>query len=441
MIIILVVIIMAASIMTLIYFAQRMMKSDKILDSISQYLSNKQYEEAVETGLKYLKKNNYSYPLFQKIAQAYEGLYQFRHAIEYYEKSLVFLSEEINNYLRHDVYNKLGELYTTIRDPTSALGYYNLVLKENGHNMKALFFSARLLYEQKQLLKSRDRLEIYLRVRPREIAPLLLLANVLYEMKEYKKSIEILDILSVIEDEIVSLRVNDILLLLAKNFIALKSYAKAISSIKKLLDKGAMLAEAVPLYVIALLGSEKIEQAMLFFNDNQSLLIPDKKLELMYLIAQARFDEGDIYPAIDTWKEISVENPAYLDIKDILEKVNVLFENPILQNYFTIDEERFQEFIIKKFLTSKNNIIQRGKEFWIIQSGKSTVILYRKAHQITQEILNDMGDSIIANALFGSKSNIYALYGIDESCKYDKFYKSIKEISGDQFLNFFNLSD
>lgn len=413
---------------------------DNILDGITRLIAMKKYEEAVETGLKYLKKNNSSYAMLQKIAQAYEGLYQYRRAIEFYEKSLVLLSKSIHNDLRYDIYNKIGGLYTMIRDQDSALGYYNLVLRENEHNMKALFFSAKLLYSQKDFKKSRERLETYLKFRPREIAPLLLLSNVRYELGEYRKSLEILHQLSTINDELVTLRDDEILMLSACNHMALGSYQEAMSFLKIILGRRSMLEKAVPLYIAALLRNKETDKAMIFYNDNGYLLNPEKKMELKYQIAQARFEDGEIYPAIELWREISEENPSYHDVSKIISYARVLLENPVLRNYYTTDETRLQNFVVKIFPAQANNII-KDREFWIVKGGSAAAILYLKANKVPMDTLISMGDSIMANALFNLKSVIYSLYGIEDICKEHDFYKSVREISGEQFINFFKTAD
>lgn len=435
---ILLILVIAAGAIPILRWLGGFVRSDIILDKIEKLLGEKNFSEALNIGLKFLKKNPSSYTLLQNIAKAYEGLFQYRHAIELYEKSLIFLSKESNTYLRHDICNKLGELYTSIGENNNALGYYNLVLKENMHNMKALFYSAKLLFSQKQLQKSRERLEIYLKSRPKEISPLLLLANIYYEQGEFQKSLGILSVINSQSDELISLREDEILILQAKNQIALKSYSKALPYLKNLLDKGLLVEEVLPLYIISLIRDKKINSAMIIFNDNQSIISSEKKKEVMYEIAQALFEAGEIYQALDIWKKISEMSPNYLDIKDILFKYKVLFNNLFLKNYFTTDEIEFQEYILKKFHASMNSIIEKNRDYWILKNGREAVILYRKADQISLDTLNKISDTLKGNSLYGILSYIYTLYGVDESCREYTFYKSSKEMSGKEFVDFFN---
>ena len=377
---------LAAGSFLMIRWLMGFVKPDIVTNRISRLIALKNYSEALDTGLKLIKEKASSYSLLQNIAKAYEGLYQYRHAIEFYEKSIVLLKRESQLSLRHDIYNKLAELYMIIREPDSALGYYNLILRENRNNMKALFFSAKLLHFQKQLQKSRERLEIYIKARPNEIVPLLLLANVYYEQGEYPKSLGILDVIGRQTDEMASLRDEEILFLQAKNQVGLKNFSKALPYLKNLLDRGSMTGEALPLYIIALVRDKKINAAMILYSDNQSVL-GSRKMDVMYEIAEAYFDEGDIYKALDTWKKVSEENPNFLDIKNIMSRYKVLFENVALAKYFTADENEFQEYVLKKFQAPMNAVIERGRDYWIIKSGKEAVVLYRKAGQISPDAM------------------------------------------------------
>jgi tetratricopeptide (TPR) repeat protein len=408
---------------------------------MEKLLKEKKFREVVDLGLKYMGSHSSSFIIVYYIAQSYEGLFQFRHAIESYEKSLVLLAQENKGALRLEIYNKLGDLYAKIHDNESAIGYFNLVLQENSRNLKALYLSAKLLFELKRYQKAQERLETYVNFKPKEVAPLMLLARIYYETKEHQKSSALLDRLLLSGEDALIAANEDAILLLAKNHFALKNYDKAVPYLKNLLNKRQMIDETIPLLILSLIHDKKINEAQLICRDNIVLIPMDKRSEALYQTARALFEEHEIYEAARTWKQVFEINSKYLDVKDIMARFQIFLDNPILENYFTTDEALFIDFISKRFSLIAENFVFKEKDFWIVKTSRDLFVLYRKADLISSHTLDEIDARVKDYFQVGTNISVYSLFGMEQNCKEYSFYKRIEDISLEAFVNFFSKPD
>jgi tetratricopeptide (TPR) repeat protein len=415
-------------------------KTDITLEKIEQLLLEKNYTGVVDLGIKHLKTHPSSFMVNQYMAKAYEGLFQYRHAIEHLERSLIILSNEGKSGLQLDIHNKLGELYYKINDFGGAIAYFNLVLKTSSRNMKALFLSGKIFYELKSFPMAKERLETYLSMKPREAVAMMLLAKTYYELGEFQKSLNILNQMLLADEDILISMTDDLYLLMAKNYFSLKSFSQAIPILKTLLEKKYQIEEVFNLIVFSLIKDKKLNAAVSVTNDYIMSVPQERRAEILYHIAQAYLDDSEVYRAVETWKMVYELNPKYLDIAEIMTRYKALLKNPVMENIFTTDIKITEEFLSRIFRISLESIVLKRKDFWVIKKDDELHIVHRQPVAITPRILIDMSDALKEQLIQGSMITVYTLFGIKSSCKEYTFYQKITEVSKEDFVRKFSSS-
>lgn len=201
------------------YFLRR----DYSLTTVEKALKEKNYKEAVDQALKYLKHRPSNFLVNKYLGEAYEGLAHYRHAIESYEKSLVELKNNFSPALKVEILLKLGNLYRSANRFNEALGYYKMVLDDSRKNPAALWNIAEILFDSKKYEASKFYLERFESVNPENNKTPMLLSKVYYNLGDYHKSIEQIGRINNASKFYSIIQMNEINLMLLLAYVTLDS--------------------------------------------------------------------------------------------------------------------------------------------------------------------------------------------------------------------------
>ncbi len=407
------------------------------LDRIEKMLKENEFQKALDTSLKYLKYNSSDFLIFNLIGQSYEGLFQYRHAIENYEKVLVQLENEPRSSLKNEMRLKLGDLYAKIQDYSTSLGYYNLVLKENPKNSQALFHSAEVMFSLKYYIPAKRNLELYTIIKPDNVKASYLLAKLYYILGEFQKSVHELNKVIKTSDDLSIMFIFESSVLLADNYTALKRFKDVYTTLLPFLNRTQFLNKILGKIIYAMVKDKKSDDAMKIADDYFMKIPVGERCALLYQIANVYYNEGELFKAMELWKQAMELNPKYKDLEEIISKYHVLISHPYLEKVYTTDEGEFEEFILRKLRFNNENILERSELYWILKEKDIFHIIYKNFSLMTIGNLEQVEKIIVNNKGPNYSIVLYSYFGMENFAIEHYLYKRIKEISGNEFLEFF----
>jgi len=421
--------------------AFRFFKPKNLLGGVEKSLELKNYHQAIDLALKYLKDRPPNFLVYKYMGEAYEGLAQYRHSIENYEKSLVELKKDSNIYIKTGVMLKLGELYRQIGKKDEALGYYKMVLSDNPKSSIALWNVSAILYENERYNQCRDYLIRFNLIKPNDYKALLRLSKVYYFIGDYQNSINLIQKITSAGQYNSITQINETMILLAYNYFNLKRYTETINVLKPFLKERIVSGDVFNKIIISMIKLNQGDRAVDMIDDNLLRLAPNERCKILYEIGNVFYAERDIINALTIWDAAYQINPRYLDLGNIMKKYDLLYKNEYLKAYFINDDEMFKNYVLKKLnVLSEKSIIETNEDYMIIHENNSCSVLYRQANRINEERFKELEDTLENLGFRHLSINIYSLFGIDDNAKKSLFYNKIKDISENEFLKIFNNS-
>ncbi|MGC8764426.1 MAG: tetratricopeptide repeat protein [Brevinematia bacterium] len=418
-----------------LYFYRRELELTEIKNS----LEKKEFEKAIRLSKEYLKKSPPNFNIYYCLAKAYDGVNNYKAAIEYYEKSLVELQKYPKSALKAEIMLRLGDLYLAIEEKNVAIGCFKMVLEEFPNNLYSLWQLGKVYFKENNFLKAREYLERLVSIKPIYPEAYLLLAKSYYNLQNYQNALNYLNLwFEKGSDRSASVEeYNKSLIFLSDIYVALKRYNEAISVLKPLLEDERSTGEALIRLIQIYIRMGDFSKAIQLGDDFLLKIPKEDKAGVFYELANAYAGGGEIYKAIDMWHSVNNVRPGYRDVVQILEKYKVLVENRFLENYFTNDEATFSNLILRKFNIKEFNIFYRDKTFWIIKDDPDCRILHREAISLLPVKLNEMENILIDEGLSTYSVTLYTLFEVDKGCYSINFYRKIRVVSGEAFLTFF----
>jgi len=418
------------------YYIYKSLKQQKKFSEIEFLIKKGNYKQALNLASTYLKEKK-SFLIYYMIAQAYEGLNDITNAIKFYEEALTKFAHEYRRNTKIDLLIKIGDLYAKNGELISASGNYIMALNENPNEYRALYALGNMYYKGKNYQKAAFYLEKLVQVKPENWNAHYLLGRIHYYQNNFRKAIIELENTLKLNISDSSSR-NNITLLLADIYTSNKNYRESIVLLRPLMERNDTFNEAFIRILKNLVLDNQLQTAIEMGNRYMDKITPNIKHQVLYMLGQAYFYKKDFLRAIDCWSKAYHINPDYADLKDLMVKYKALVENPLLEDYFTPDENAFIEFIIKCLHTrillpgiDKNN-------FKIFKSDDNQChIFFRLPSAITPADLKEIENTIRQELLGSLPIILYSLFGTVPECKADSFYKKVNEISGDQFIKIF----
>ncbi len=404
----------------------KFIKKDTALVTIEKCLKEENYKKALALGLKIVKDDPKDFLVKYYIAQAYEGLKDYRQAAAYYEKASIAASLSAQEEIKTQIFLRVAESYRKIKKYNEALGYYVLVLDKQPKNLKALAGVSELYFEQENYRKAREYLEEYVKLKPDNLRIRFMLGKSCYKTNSYA------DAMTHLEFILQNIKINDEVLitntsmLLADVYIATKNYSKAINVLKSLLERNIESENVIVKIADAYLRNNQIKEAITFSNQNLSRVSKDKQCELYYIIGNAYMKDDEIVKAAKNWQLAYKINPSYKDLKSIISRYNYLIEYPELEPLFSKNEGVFEEFAIKLLGTPYIKQIIKKDNFWAFESGDVSYVVYRKPYPATIPEINEMERVIKQNFKANTKYILYSLYGITNENNTSNVYNADK---------------
>ncbi len=435
---IIIIIILIFLIVIGILLSIKFMKRELFLANVEDALKSKNYKKAVRNALLYLNDKEGNLLLYYYLGKSYEGLSQYRNALESYEKALACIQNDTLKQLEPEILLRLGFLYQKINKFDESIGYYKTLLKINPNNSIALWNLAEMYYNQNKIPPAKNYVDKLISVKSNHEKAYLLSAKIYNHLGQYEQSIKHIESFYKLNDEQSLMLNNETLILLADNYMALKRYNDVFNTLKPLLNEKQINGVNFLKIILSLIYSGSFKKAVKLMSDYLMKIPVTERCSILYQAGNAYLAMDEIYSALDSWKSCYDINPKYLDLAVLLKKYDALRKNPWLENIFSSKDEVFEASVIKKFrVYSSESTLERQKDFFIFKQEQICIVVFRHPFPIPLYIFNNIQD-ILKNFGYSNLSvDIYTLFSFDETSMTSPFYKRIREISGDAFISKF----
>ncbi len=429
----------------------RLSKLYKMQGDIELAISEGRYGKALELSKGYFKDYR-SYLAYYYMARAYEGLQDAENAVKYYDDLITYFDKELRKHFRVEVLIRIGDLYNKNKDYITASGYYVLALKEDPTEIMALFQLAGIYYNSKNYQKAITNLKKVLVLKPDSWQAFSLLGKAYNKTGNYQKaayafeSALALPVSDIIEK-------NDISFRLAEVYTDSKCYNEAIKVLKTLLNEKDYAEDSLLKILENMIRINHLEEAINIVAAYSGKLTSKTKDKVFYMLGRAYFDQCSYLQAVDSWFKAYEINPDFADLKELLERYKVLLDNPLLEDYYSGDDEIFNEFIYSRLglhstqiviLEKSRHDISRGEDiscslekgnFVIFREDNSKChVFFRRPYEMNVSDLKKMEEALMSGHVANLKCMLYTLFGTSRETKEYGFYKKVMEFSGDQFI-------
>ncbi|NPV00540.1 MAG: tetratricopeptide repeat protein [Brevinematales bacterium] len=407
------------------------------VQEIDKSINAGDFKKAQEIAQKELQKAPNSFVLKYYLGQAYEGLQEYSQAASYYEKAAVSATAEGNDEMKPVIFLKVANLYKKKHKYEESIGYYMMVLEKAPQNPKALLEVSEILVETNKTKRAQGFLETLLKIAPNNLKARYLMAQVGFNNQDYNQCTEHLNFL------LSHLPPNDPLfpkasLLLADSYLHMKRYEDALPVLEPLIGVPEVSDDSVIKVVEIYLAMNQLDKAVNIMNDSIMTVGEDHKVELYYLIASGHYKFGDINNALKNWKNAIAIDPGYKDLKGIADQFKLHFENPKLENIFTLDHNVFEEFIHRALKLKNIDQTLQKRSYTVFRTHDVDYIIYRAPFAITFHDLADIETNLHNDFMSNLAINIYSLYGFTDEAKGHTVFRKILEVSGEEFIKMIN---
>ncbi len=390
------------------------LQKDNATNQVTRFLKEGNYKRALAVSFKLsnLNPNDYSHKF--NIGRAYEGLKDYRQAIEYYERASVTAGQGSPDTVKVMILLKIAGLYQAIHKSSEALGYYMMVLEKDPVNLQALSFSGRLLYEMKNFQKSRDYLETLLKIRPDDLQSRFTLAGVYQCLSNNQAAVSQLDRIIKHPKSDRENMVPKVSLQMADLLVQMKNYTRAIEVLKPVMENRTCFESVVERMINIYIKVKNLSLAVDLANRYFNRVSKDKQSVLLYLIATAYFADGEYYRAVKTWEKAYQQNPGYKDLKSIMTNYAYLVHNPKLEPLFSKSEAALETLVLRLLKKTSVKQIVRETNYWAVETRESAFVFYRRPYPIPVSELAEIQRVVTQNFRVNSIFRLYSLYGVSE---------------------------
>lgn len=416
-------------ILTIIKFLNK----DKTLSAVERAIKEKNFSKALKLAQQHLKGHEHDIVILNLMAQVYEGLNNYKTAIDYYERASVAAEKEAQTNLKIQMLLKIGTLYKKIEMTKDALGYFSLILDEQPRHSKALYEAADLLYNLKNYRKAREYLATLIQIKSDNLRGHFLYARTLYQLGEYQSCAKQL---SAIIPNLPhgDATISKARLLLADSLVKLRQYKQAIQTLNTLLNDSSLFENVLLKIVSIQILDHNYVQAIALARKYVNRVSREIQVDVFYQVANAYFKEGEIYNALQNWQQAYQIDPKYRDTGEILNQYRILLDNPQLKPYYTRNNAEFESFILRTFTVKTVNQVIRDPHFFIITGGDEVHIFYRNPSPISTFTLDEISKHLHSENFNTITVYLYSLFSADSAGKNHLLYKRLQEFSGESMI-------
>ncbi len=129
-----------------------------------------------------------------------------------------------------------------------------------------------------------------------------------------------------------------------------------------------------------------------------------------------------------------------MDLKDIMEKYNVILSNPRMEHYFTRNDRTFQEFAEAMLKIKFSHSTIKQERYWILSTSDASHVVYRLPYPVNSVDLDDIERHVKGEMSANYIINVYTLFGFAKDCQNHYLYRKINEFSGEKLVSLVNQS-
>ena len=85
-----------------------------------------------------------------------------------------------------------------------------------------------------------------------------------------------------------------------------------------------------------------------------------------------------------------------------------------------------------------DKVLESNQNFIIFKENSFCSVLFKKPEAVNKVFINEIEDSLKINGYINISIDLYTLFGIDDTGKKHLYYQKIREISGNEFIQFMN---
>ncbi len=424
------IILVTVVIITIVKFLNK----DNTLSAVEKSIKENNYSKALKLAQQHISTNSSDIVSLNYMGQIYEGLNNYKSAIDYYERASVAAEKEAMTNVKIQTLIKIGSLYKKIDMPKDALGYFSLVLDEHPKHSKALYEAADILYRFKNYKKAKEYLATLIKIKPDNLRAHFLYARVLFQVGEYQSCSKQLSALipNLAPGDSTNVQAR---MLLADSYVKLKQYKASIKVLNTLLNSNDIFETVLVKIINIMILDHNYTQAIAMAKKYVSRVSKEVQLDVYYQIATAYYKEGEIYNAIQMWQQAHSIDSRYKDVSEILSQFKILIQYPQLRSLYDKNNSTFEQFVINAFSIKVVNQVVRDPQFMIITGGDEVHIFYRMPNAISAFVIENIGKHLHTENFNTIKVFLYSIFGADSSAKNHVLYRKMEEFSGETMIN------
>lgn len=413
-------------------FVNNYLARDKTLTDIESKIRSKDYK-AVLTHMTYARKSKDFMPMYY-MARAYEGLSEYRNAAACYEDCAVRIPENDRDFIENINY-RIAENYRKEGRVREALGYYDLIDRENHPNWKIAYHMANILYELRNYPNSKKYIEEFVKHYPADVEGLLLYGKVGVQLNLFVNAIKCLN--QAIESGKLSENSNnEAKFFLGKALMNKKNFADAELLFKSLIGNREYKDEVFTNIILMKVQNGEPEKALKFYNERFMEIEEGARDEGLYEIASALWKDGDAYEAIRLWKEIASRNPSFRDVTTILSQNKELAEHTFLENVFSKDDKN-AAFIANSLNMGRLYNLEKYGILWFFFNDTYCHIIVKSPSVVGVVQFVEIQKRLKELNLSSHELFIYSLKGFVPECKDYPDYHRMTKYEGNDFVMHF----
>lgn len=355
------------------------------------------------------------------------------------EKAAISVAGIQSESMKMQIYLKTAELFQKNQRDQFALGYYAMVLEREPRHPKALMESAQILFDAKNYQKAKASLETLLSSRTDHLRARFLAGKACFELHQYADAVlylnKILDDQKIENDPVTK---NQVSLLLADSYLAMKNFSGAIRVLTPLLSERHQFEPVLVKLVDVMVQGNELDQAIDLVSKNINQVNDACKCELYYSIGNAYFKKSLFIQALKAWQSAYEINPDYQDLSRLMNEYELILKNPKTEAIFITDEGKTEILLEKLSRPHPVTSLQKKKRFWIYKAGDFCTVLYRAPSPVSGKELQEIDDLVTHEYHSGIAYNLISLYGYTQGDVDNLDYKKITLLSGMELVNKIN---
>lgn len=403
-------------------------------------LKGKQWKELKNLLTNYLdNKGKADFLILDALAQAYEGLGEFRDALATYSESLTKLSSHGNLY--YSVLERMAELYLKIKQPADAIAHYLMIIADQPNDVPILYKISLVHFEQQNFKKAREYLERILRIKPGLIEARYLLGRVFYETANHTYSYKQFQLVQHHDSGH-----PDLFFYQARNLEMLRHYTESVENYLNYLkeETGDLKKRRQSMLGVVRLLIKLKDYVQGLVHVETFLAEPldrSLQLDLMYLKANLLWHVGEEYRSLVEYRKIHNIKPDYKDTDHIMEKYKEFLACPELEYYLTSSEETF-DFTCRSIVESRLGDlplpfrkIYQSVDYYVFNRGNLYQVFFRHLEALEFSRLTDVEILLESQEARRFAVDLFSPSGVNTSALTHALVKRAHIIEGKDFIN------